>query len=111
MPDDELDRYLADGGFIALTPNTITDPEQLRAEIEDVRRRGWAADNEEIALGLRCIAVPVRGRDGSILAAISISRVGSSVQAEPTTLLPLLCETAEAITTKLFPIPIRPIVL
>jgi IclR family transcriptional regulator, acetate operon repressor len=110
MPEDELDRYLADGGFIALTPHTITDPEQLRAEIEDVRRRGWAADNEEIALGLRCIAVPVRGRDGSILAAISISRVGPSVEAEePTTLLPLLCETAEAITTKLFPIPIRPI--
>lgn len=108
LPDDELDQYLADGGFIALTPHTITDPEQLRTEIANVRRRGWAADNEEIVLGLRCIAVPVKGQNGQILAAISVSSVGSSSQTETTALLQFLREAAGAIATKLFPIPSSP---
>ncbi|WP_177204244.1 IclR family transcriptional regulator [Sphingobium sp. AP50] len=107
LPDDELERYLDDGAFVALTPHTITDPEQLRAEIAVVRSRSWAADNEEIALGLRCVAVPVRGQNGQILAAISVSRVGPSPRAEATALLPLLRDAAEDIAATLFPVRIQ----
>lgn len=69
----ELQAYLANGPFPALTPNTITDPSCLRAEVENVRRQGFGRDDEEIAEGLACIAVPVI-RNGQTLAAISASR-------------------------------------
>lgn len=55
------------------TPRTITDPGQLRAELERVRQRGWAATAEELEIGLNAVAAPVRGADGTVLAALSVS--------------------------------------
>jgi DNA-binding IclR family transcriptional regulator len=73
LPEAELDAYLAVGSFPALTERTITDPEQLRAELLAVRAIGYAVDNEEIAAGLTCLAVPVRMSDGNVIAAMSAS--------------------------------------
>jgi DNA-binding IclR family transcriptional regulator len=56
-----------------LTDNTIAAVPKLLAELERTRARGYAVDNEEFAIGLRCIAVPIRDRDGSPVAAISVS--------------------------------------
>jgi DNA-binding IclR family transcriptional regulator len=70
--EDELDALLADG-LKPHTSHTITDPEQLRAELERVRQRDWAASVEEFEIGLNAVAAPVRGADGAVLAAISIS--------------------------------------
>lgn len=103
LPEEDLGRYLGDGSFIALTPNTITDPQELHAEIASVRSRGWATDEEEIAVGLRCVAVPLMDRNGRILAAISVSSVAPSPQDGPEALVPELVVTAETITAKLFP--------
>jgi len=55
------------------TENTITDPVKLRQELASVRRQGFALDNEEIELGLRCVAAPVRDYGGRVIAAISIA--------------------------------------
>lgn len=44
----------------SLTPNTITDRATLDRELDDVRVRGYAADDEENTTGLRCFAVPLR---------------------------------------------------
>ncbi|GAA4149891.1 IclR family transcriptional regulator [Actinomadura keratinilytica] len=56
-----------------LTPNTITDPDRLAAEIAKVRAEGVAFDDEEATPGLSCIAVPVLGHGGRAVAAMSVS--------------------------------------
>lgn len=76
MPFDELDRYLQ-YPFVPLTPYTLTDPQDLRREIDAIRRRGYAIDNREIDENLVCIAVPVHLPDG-MRAAISLAGRPSS---------------------------------
>ena len=74
LPTVEREAYLATGPFPALTSRTITDPERLREELATVRQHGFARDNEEIAEGLICVAVPVHSPGGTVLAAISATR-------------------------------------
>ncbi|HEV7825279.1 MAG TPA: IclR family transcriptional regulator [Mycobacteriales bacterium] len=59
-------------GLPAHTPNTITDPALFAAELDRVRARGWAVDDEEEETGVRCFAVPVRD-GGRVIAAMSVS--------------------------------------
>lgn len=74
LPAPERDAYLATGPFVPLTRRTIVDPDALRQELERVRQQGYAVDDEEIADGLVCVAMPVRGADGRVIAAASVSR-------------------------------------
>ncbi|CDO35264.1 IclR family transcriptional regulator [Novosphingobium sp. KN65.2] len=74
LPDAEREAYLETGPFVPLTHRTIVDPDLLRQELARVRERGYAIDNEEIAEGLVCVAMPLRGVDGSVVAAASVSR-------------------------------------
>ncbi len=73
MPAAELEAYLANGPFVALTERTITDPAALRVEVDTVRAAGIAFDRREIREDLFCIGIPVTGRDGTIVGGISIS--------------------------------------
>ncbi|MGI6129053.1 MAG: IclR family transcriptional regulator [bacterium] len=57
----------------AYTSNTYTDPEKLKAELEAIKEQGWSCDNEEIEIGLYCLAAPIFDRTGNLKAAISIS--------------------------------------
>ena len=59
--------------FTRFTPNTITTIEALQKEIDSVRQRGWAIDDEEFEIGHRCIGAPVYDYRGDIIAAISAS--------------------------------------
>lgn len=74
----ELDAYLANGPFVALTPHTLTDPAAIRHELDGVRDTGVAFDRFEIRNDLFCIAVPVRDADGAVLGGISISLLGDA---------------------------------
>jgi IclR family transcriptional regulator, KDG regulon repressor len=56
----------------ALTPDTITDPAVLSAELRKVRARGWAEAVNEREIGVASIAAPVRDHRGDVVAAISI---------------------------------------
>jgi DNA-binding IclR family transcriptional regulator len=62
-----------DAGLDPYTPCTITDPAVLRAELEQVRQRGWAGAPEELETGLNAVSVPIRSADGSVVAALSAS--------------------------------------
>lgn len=73
LPDDELDDYLAATPLAAVSPKTITDPAKLRNDINRIRRRGYAVDNEELSLGLRCVAAPVFDHTGRPTYAVSVS--------------------------------------
>ncbi|MEO0412534.1 MAG: IclR family transcriptional regulator [Pseudomonadota bacterium] len=90
LPGQEQALYLSDGHFIALTQHTQIDPAKMRLEWETVRRRGYALDVEEIAMGLTCIAVPVRTPQGHVCAAISTSRYGPEGEAHAETALQAL---------------------
>lgn len=73
LPRAERDRYLAEGPFPRLTATTITEPDALRAELDHIRKRGYALDNEEIIDGLKCVAVPILDAQGRAEAALSVS--------------------------------------
>lgn len=59
--------------YHAYTLNTITGLDQLLHEIEKVRMRCWAVDDEEYEMGIRCIGAPIRDYRGQIIAAVSTS--------------------------------------
>jgi DNA-binding IclR family transcriptional regulator len=61
------------GEMVRRTAHTITDPAALRAELELVRRQGYAVDNEESEVGARAVAAPVLGGEGVAVAAIGIA--------------------------------------
>jgi DNA-binding IclR family transcriptional regulator len=73
MDDDAVDRLIESRGLNAHTRNTITNPRQLKQQIDGIRRNGIARDNEEFDLGVKCVAAPIRGRSGAVVAAISLS--------------------------------------
>lgn len=79
LPRAERDAYLANGPFPRMTDHTICDAEALSQELDRVQARGFATDREEMAVGLSCVAVPVRKPDGSVPAAISASGLDMSV--------------------------------
>lgn len=72
LPEPERERFLA-GPLERLTPNTITGPDRLREQIEEVPSRGYAFTVEELEVGLNAVAAPVRGADGDVVAAISVA--------------------------------------
>jgi len=72
MDADELERRLG-APLERPTPRTIADPDELRAHLVEVRRRGWAQTVEELEEGLNAVAAPVRRADGEVVAALSVS--------------------------------------
>ena len=79
--DDEQIRHLfgADFKFVKMTENTVGSVDQLLERIAEVRVNGYAMDKEELAIGLICIAMPIRDYTGRIVAAVSVSSAASTV--------------------------------
>jgi DNA-binding IclR family transcriptional regulator len=73
LDPDEAARRFEGVELERLTSHTITEVPALLKELERIRRQGYSVDSEEFAVGLRCIAMPVRDRDGVTVAAISVS--------------------------------------
>jgi DNA-binding IclR family transcriptional regulator len=72
--------FLADGALPfpvepleRLAPSTITDPDELRRDLERARARGYATAVDELEAGLWAVAAPVRDAGGTVVAALSIS--------------------------------------
>jgi DNA-binding IclR family transcriptional regulator len=72
QPSHKIEEIIA-SGLAPQTEHTIVDPETLRRHLADVRARGYAIDNEEIEIGLRCVAAPVRDHSGNVIASISVA--------------------------------------
>jgi IclR family acetate operon transcriptional repressor len=93
LPAPAQAAYLATGPFPALTPYTITEPAALKAELVRVAEQGFALDEQEVVIGLHCIAVPIRSAQGDVIAALSASRAsgtGTDKVASPDQLIALL---------------------
>lgn len=72
LPKRSRDRFLRLTPLIRHTGNTFTDPAKLSKELEEIRARGYATDNEEYLPGICCIAVPVRDGDSRVVAAVAV---------------------------------------
>jgi IclR family pca regulon transcriptional regulator len=79
LPADELDAYLARTKLRAMTENTVVNQKRLREILAGVRQDGYAINDEELELGLRSIAVPVRGASGTVLAALNVGAQAARV--------------------------------
>src|SRR4051794_15167702 len=99
LEPERLDAVLAESDLRALTPETIHDEAQLRAELARVRTHGWALVDQELEAGLRSVAAPIHGRDGAVVAAINVSAQAARTEVVDVqaTLLPPLLQTARAI--------------
>ena len=59
--------------FVRFTDKTLSSMDELIADLDTVRRRGWALDDEESEIGHRCLGAPIYDYRGDIIAAISAS--------------------------------------
>ena len=72
-PPETVSAILGRGELTRFTSSTITDMGRLMEELDRIREQGYATDSEEIEEGVRCVAAPVSGAEGKVVAAISVS--------------------------------------
>jgi len=106
--DKTLSKILHRRGMPRLTVKTITSPPALRAELERVRAAGYAVDDEEHAIGLRCIAAPIFDETGDVVGAVSASGPMARIGDERVPQLgALVLDAARAISADMGASPIR----
>lgn len=78
LPEENANKIMEGIEYIRFTEKTITNFDSLKIELDKVRINGYSTDNEEIEIGLRCVAAPLKNYSGEVVGAISIS--GSSAR-------------------------------
>ena len=103
LDDEALRAYLDAVPLERKTANTIIEPSALRNEIAEVRRAGFAVDNQETEEGLFAISVPIADPDGQVRAALAVSAPASRLSHDhvPPT-VETLSRAASEIAAKLF---------
>jgi IclR family acetate operon transcriptional repressor len=102
MQEARVKEILYKRGLAKFTERTLVAPADLFRELEEVARRGWAVDDEERNLGMRCVAAPVYNEYGEAIAGISVS--GPTVRITParvSELGPMVRRAAEEITASI----------
>lgn len=100
VPADEVRALLGRTGMPAATEKTITDPDAFIAELEGIRAAGYAVDDNEQEVGVRCLAVAVP--DSPTAAAISISGpAGRVTEAAQDKIIPVLQDVARQLSVAL----------
>ena len=107
-PIAQQEEFLARVELRRLTRHTITDVDELRAELARVRAQGWALVDQELEEGLRSVAAPVRDATGEVVASINVAaptrRDVAEIEGE---LIPMLLEAARGIEIDLARIGVR----
>lgn len=85
------------------TSNTICDPDELFEQLRNTARIGYAVDNEELEVGVRCIGAPIRDYKKNIIGAVSVSGPSMRFSQERMEheIIPLVKEAADEISMKL----------
>lgn len=73
LPHETYTSILSKIEFVPMTPHTIINQEDLERDLMKVRERGYGVDNEEIFVGIKCIAAPIWNQAGEVIAAISVT--------------------------------------
>lgn len=103
MTDEELDNYLPAKELKRYTANTITDRDEIKTHLARIVEQGYAIDNEEMDVGVCCVAAPIRDYTRRIIGAVSISGPSMRFSKErmEQELIPLVQRAGEDISTKL----------
>nr|WP_137885774.1 IclR family transcriptional regulator C-terminal domain-containing protein [Pseudomonas sp. 2FE] len=105
LDDAALSDYLGHADLQVKTSRTVHTPEALRASIEEIRRQGWVVIDQELEVGLRSVAVPVRDSAGQVLAALNVGTHAGRVTRKEleSRFLPALLEASKELSARLFP--------
>ena len=100
LPPEELEGVLPRIEFTRYTDRTVTSIERLKQVMGTVRREGYALVDQELEIGLRSMAVPVRNSGGRVMAAINVGAHGQRVSAQDmqTRFLPYLRAAAQELS-------------
>ena len=100
LPPGEAERILAEPTRSGITARWQPDAEERAAALREVRARGWALTDEQLALGIRSVAAPLRDGDGRVIAALNVTVHAAETPIEVLTgeYLPLLLQAAGAIS-------------
>lgn len=79
---EAVEQFCDDTDLPQITEHTITDPDELKAELNEVRDAGYAVNDEENIVGVRAVAVPINGPNGEVIGGISISGPINRIQGE-----------------------------
>jgi IclR family pca regulon transcriptional regulator len=79
LPAAEIDAYLSRVGLVKLTHRTVSTASELKRVLATVQRHGYAVVDQELELGLRSIAVPVKDAAGRSIAAINVGTQSARV--------------------------------
>lgn len=103
MSDEELETYLPNKELQKFTPNTITDRDTLKKHLKVVAEQGFALDDEELDIGVKCVSAPIRDYTRRIIGAVSISGPSMRFSAErvKNELIPLVLKSGDEISAKL----------
>jgi len=100
LPPAEAERVLAEPSRSGIAARWQPDDAERAAELRDVRARGWSLTDEQLALGIRSVAAPLRDGSGRVIAAMDVTVHAAETPVEVLTgqYLPLLLQTAGAIS-------------
>jgi DNA-binding IclR family transcriptional regulator len=103
MSEDEINEILPGETFQSYTDTTVTTRKALREELHQIAEQGYAVDNEELDLGVHCVAAPIRDYTRRIVGSISVSgptmRLGEERIVKE--LVPLVLAASEELSTRL----------
>lgn len=102
-PESEVAVWAGSQSLTALTPYTNTSPKKLLEELRVVRDRGYALDEQEHEIGVRCVAAPIWNHRGEVVAAISVAGPEYRMPAmlAGSTVAEQVCASARAISLEL----------
>ncbi len=101
LPDKEKKQFTKKK-LKKVTFKTITDPDQLLEELDKIKEKGYAFDDEEVIKGVRCVSAPIRNHSGEVVAALSISGPAFRMDSKKTEELSHdIVKTAEKISQEL----------
>lgn len=99
LPTHQLEGILSRHGLPARTPRTITEPTVFRRHLAEVRRKGYAVDDEEGEFGSRCVGAPIFDHTGAVVASISVAAPVQRMSRRQTArLAPLVIAAAQNIS-------------
>jgi DNA-binding IclR family transcriptional regulator len=96
-PERFLDDYLAQA-LMALTPHTLTDPDRLRARLDEVRHQGFAATSRDVRMFSASVAAPVYDRAGRVVASVTVVGTPADVADRLDWLSRVVVHTAQSVT-------------
>jgi IclR family pca regulon transcriptional regulator len=100
LPDDEVDAVLAEPSRSGITPAWQPSRAERAAALREVRARGWAITDEQLAPGIRSVAAPLRDGSGAVIAAMNVNAHAreTSLQTLTKEHLPVLLEAAAEVS-------------